>query len=181
MADRRDWAHSASASKSPENLRETSRPQATATAGIEASQLQVLPCSMRPFQPMLTTPHSGLRSSYATSAPSASGTTAKVTPATAYSRNSVYSASHDQVNDQNTCAIDSAPLNSTARKEASIDHLAGTKSTEEIHKDNDKQNANGLQKATRFPYSGQLAEDAVDVSTPWDAHGTPARLKMAIR
>ncbi|KAJ0350270.1 hypothetical protein COL154_013343 [Colletotrichum chrysophilum] len=129
MADRRGWAHFASASKSSENLRETPRPEATAIAGIEASQF-------------------GLRSSNATSAPSASGTTAKVTPATAYSRNAVSSASHNQVNGQNTSAIDSAPLNSTARKEASIHHLAGTKDTEDIHKDNDKQNAKGLQKAT---------------------------------
>ncbi|KAF0318777.1 hypothetical protein GQ607_013909 [Colletotrichum asianum] len=144
MADRRDWAHSASASKSPENLRETSRPQATATAGIEASQLQRALIFLR-YQRAV-----GIR-------------------------NNSKSHTSDGLFEK------FSPLNSTARKEASIDHLAGTKSTEEIHKDNDKQNANGLQKATRFPYSGQLAEDAVDVSTPWDAHGTPARLKMAIR
>ncbi|EQB53372.1 hypothetical protein CGLO_06901 [Colletotrichum gloeosporioides Cg-14] len=162
MADRRGWAHSASASKSSDNTRETSRSEATAAVGIEASQ------------PIL-------RSSYTTSAPSTSESTAKVTPATAYSRNAVSSANHNQVDGQNTSATDSAPLNTIARKEAGIDNLAGTKSAGEIHRSNDKQNANDLQKATRLPYSGQLAEDTVDVSTPWDAHGTPTRFKMVIR
>ncbi|OHE94863.1 hypothetical protein CORC01_09782 [Colletotrichum orchidophilum] len=179
MTDRMGWGPSASASNSSESLRETSLPGAAATAGIEASQPQVLRCSTWPFQLMLTTPHSRLQSSDSTRVPSTSDTTAKVTRATTYSQCAVSkspSASHIHVNDQHTNAIDAAPLNTAAQKEAGMDSLPAAKSTGDIHRANDKQNDNDLQKATRLPSSDKrLAEDAVDVSTPWDGHGTPAR------